>query len=75
MTVSNLSPGSCYNFYVAAGNPVGFGKSVKFEVCTPRPVPPPLPKTGKIVYIVMDQSVEIGGGYGLFCIIWCSTSP
>lgn len=45
MTVAGLQPENTYDFYLAAGNPAGFGKSIKFKVRTPRIAPtlPPMP--------------------------------
>ena len=37
--VEGLRPNTAYNFYLYAGNQVGYGKSVKFRVRTPRKEP------------------------------------
>lgn len=39
MEVTGLSPGTTYFFYLSAGNKVGFGKSVKLKIKTPRHYP------------------------------------
>ena len=51
MTVNGLSPDTLYDFYLAAGNDVGYGKEVKFKVRTPPMTPVVAPKpapTGKL---------------------------
>ena len=36
MEVTGLKPGTPYFFYLAAGNKVGFGKSIKLKIRTPQ---------------------------------------
>ena len=47
MEVTGLSPATTYFFYISAGNKVGFGKSIKLRVKTPR-VYPRLSGTGQV---------------------------
>ncbi len=36
MRITGLDPGTTYDFYLSAGNQVGFGKSLKLRIKTPR---------------------------------------
>ena len=71
MTVDGLVPENTYDFYLAAGNPAGFGKSIKFKVRTPRiaptlpPMPPPV-KTGEFLKIFKCYDFW----YYIFVYLW-----
>lgn len=53
--VDGLTPDTVYNFFLSAGNDVGFGKAVKFQVHTP----PIKPKTTTAAPIVIEANYPV----------------